>query len=31
MYWWVALWLLLGIVTCAGVLYLVIKELRATE
>lgn len=29
MYWWVTLWLCLGIVACLGVLYVVFEELMA--
>jgi hypothetical protein len=29
MYWWVTLWLCLGIVACLGVLYVVLEELMA--
>lgn len=29
MYWWVTLWLCLGIVACLGILYVVYEELVA--
>jgi uncharacterized membrane protein len=31
MYWWVAMWLLLGIIACVGVLYLVYQELHPEQ
>jgi hypothetical protein len=31
MYWWVAVWLLLGIIACIGSLYLIYEELHPEE